>query len=122
MARKSFDSMLANINQTQTPPSKTTESRGVAKSKPAEATSGRTVARDGVSYKDLERKEVRLRAEQFDALTTLQRRLNRERNHEGYRITENTLIRLGIDLLLERTEALTGATESELAESLGLSK
>lgn len=48
------------------------------------------------------RKECRLRPDQLDALTALARRLNRERRGKGERITENTLIRWAVDLLLER--------------------
>ena len=50
------------------------------------------------------RKECRLRPDQLDALTTLARRLNRERKGKGERITENTLIRLAVDLLLQQME------------------
>jgi len=53
-------------------------------------------------YLQLERKEVRLRLDQLDALTTLTRRLNRARKGKGERLTENTLIRVAIDLLLAR--------------------
>jgi hypothetical protein len=48
------------------------------------------------------RKECRLRPDQLDALTALARRLNRERKGKGERITENTLIRWAVDLLLEK--------------------
>jgi hypothetical protein len=48
------------------------------------------------------RKECRLRPDQLDALTALARKLNRERKGKGERITENTLIRWAVDLLLER--------------------
>lgn len=51
------------------------------------------------------RKECRLRPDQLDALTALARRLNRERKGRGERITENTLIRWAVDLLLERFES-----------------
>lgn len=71
-------------------------------------------------YLQLERKEVRLRLDQLDALTTLTRRLNRARKGKGERLTENTLIRVAIDLLLENTQQLQGITEDELMESLGL--
>ncbi|RTI15769.1 ATPase [Thermus scotoductus] len=47
------------------------------------------------------RKECRLRPDQLDALTALARRLNRERRGKGERITENTLIRWAVDMLLE---------------------
>lgn len=75
----------------------------------------------GVGFDKLERKETRLSADQYAELTTIARDLNRRRAGEGHRITENTLIRLGIDLLRERAGDLSGATEAELRASLGLS-
>lgn len=72
-------------------------------------------------YLQLERKEVRLRLAQLDNLTALTRRLNRARRGQGERLTENTLIRVAIDLLLKNAEQLQGATEEELCQSLGLS-
>jgi hypothetical protein len=38
----------------------------------------------------------------------------------GERITENTLVRLAIDLLLANAGQLQGSTEDELRRSLGL--
>ena len=61
------------------------------------------------------RKECRLRPDQLDALTALARRLNRERKGKGERITENTLIRWAVDMLLEqyRSPAETYQKEEE---------
>jgi hypothetical protein len=63
------------------------------------------------------RKECRLRPDQLDALTALARRLNRERKGKGERITENTLIRWAVDMLLERHRVPREA--SEKTEELG---
>jgi len=63
------------------------------------------------------RKECRLRPDQLDALTALARKLNRERKGKGERITENTLIRWAVDMLLERYRVPREA--SEKAEELG---
>ncbi|MCY7322576.1 MAG: hypothetical protein LH660_12455 [Phormidesmis sp. CAN_BIN36] len=71
-------------------------------------------------YLQLERKEVRLRLDQLDILTALIRRLNRTRKGKGERLTENTLIRVAIDLLVENADRLQGTTEDELLASLGL--
>lgn len=71
-------------------------------------------------YLQLERKEVRLRTDQMDSLTKLSRKLNRNRKGKGERITENTLIRVAIDLLLQDSDRVAGLTEDELLESLGL--
>lgn len=46
--------------------------------------------------------------------------LNRARGGAGERITENTLIRVAISLLLSRASELRGTTEEELRQSLGL--
>ncbi len=70
-------------------------------------------------YLTLIRKETRLREDQLEKLTVLTRKLNRQRRG-GERITENTLIRVALDLLLEQSEELKGSTESELREALGL--
>lgn len=75
----------------------------------------------GVGFDQLERKETRLSADQYAELTMIARDLNRRRAGEGHRITENTLIRLGIDLLRERAGDLSGTTEAELRASLRLS-
>jgi len=66
----------------------------------------------------MERKEARIRLDQADALAQLTRRLNRARGGGGERITDNTLIRVAVDLLLARSDRLGGATEDELRESL----
>lgn len=55
------------------------------------------------------RKECRLRPDQLDALTALARRLNRERKGKGERITENTLIRWAVDMLLEKLKEETAS-------------
>lgn len=76
-------------------------------------------------YLQLKRREARIYDNQADELTALTRRLNDQRKQSdgttaGERITDNTLVRLAIDLLLERKQELSGATEEELARSLGL--
>jgi hypothetical protein len=73
-----------------------------------------------VRYDELERKETRLRTDQYGQLSDLSRRLNRLRAGQGERITENTLIRVAIDLLLGREPDLAGTTELELRKSVGL--
>lgn len=69
-------------------------------------------------YLRLERKETRLRVDQYEALTVHARRLNRAKGPGGERITENTLIRVAIDLLLENAEKLSGPNESSLRDSV----
>ncbi len=71
-------------------------------------------------YLTLVRKEARLREDQLDNLTSLTRALNRKRKGTGERITENTLIRIAVDLLLNQSDDLKGFTEQELRESVSL--
>lgn len=71
-------------------------------------------------YLNLERKEARLRQNQIDALTDLTRSLNRKRVKKGERLTDNTLIRVAVDLLLSKASQLQGDTEEELRKSVGL--
>lgn len=69
-------------------------------------------------WQRLERKELRLRADQLDELARIRRVLNRQRGGEGERITENTLIRVAVDMLLGRAGRLHGTTEDELRKSV----
>jgi hypothetical protein len=70
-------------------------------------------------YLQLVRKESRLRMDQVDALAVLTRQLGRRRTRRGgERLTDNTLIRVAVDLLLERADQLSGNTEEELLASL----
>ncbi|MEL6788103.1 MAG: hypothetical protein AAFO76_11980 [Cyanobacteria bacterium J06607_15] len=71
-------------------------------------------------YLTLVRKEARLREDQLDSLTSLARSLNRKRKGSGERITENTLIRVAVDLLMNQSDKLQGTTEAELSASVGL--
>lgn len=71
-------------------------------------------------FDEYERKETRLRDDQYGRLTTTSRRLNRTRRGEGDRITENTLIRVAIDLLFAKEDLLEGKSETELRRSVGL--
>jgi hypothetical protein len=68
----------------------------------------------------LERKEARLRADQYADLTAHARRLSQAKTGGGERITENTLIRVAIDLLLEHAADLSGQTEAEIKNSVTL--
>lgn len=70
--------------------------------------------------RSLARKDTRLREEQISDLTAHARRLNKAKTSPAPRITENTLIRVAIDLLLSRAGDLGGNTEAELRNSVGL--
>ncbi|WP_199333755.1 hypothetical protein [Oculatella sp. FACHB-28] len=72
-------------------------------------------------HKTLDRKEARLRPDQVEGLTKLTKALNRKRRGEGERITDNTLIRIAVDLLLKRADEVSGKTEAEIQQNFGLS-
>ncbi|AFY85493.1 hypothetical protein [Oscillatoria acuminata] len=106
--------------QSEAEPEPTAKQPTAKKSKP------KPQAKTTPHYLTLVRKETRLKEEQFDELSKLSRQLNRQRKStggkrshaEGNRITENTLIRVAIDLLLSQSDKLEGITEEELRESL----
>lgn len=67
-----------------------------------------------------ERKDTRLRADQLRWTEAKRKQLNTLRAGRGDRLTDNTLIRIALDLLIERGDELAGTTENELRASLGL--
>lgn len=70
-------------------------------------------------YLQLERKEARLREDQLEALSVQAKRLQRAKGTAaGERITDNTLIRVAVDLLITRFDDLAGVTEEELRNSV----
>ncbi|MGP3691164.1 chromosome segregation ATPase [Streptomyces sp. IBSNAI002] len=71
-------------------------------------------AKRGSASSDGRPKYVPMRDDQYSGLTSLARELMDARSQKIERITENTLIRVGIDLLLAHPELLTGDTEEEL--------
>lgn len=99
------------------PPAKpaTPPSKGTGAVQPRARASGGP--RYGPRYLELDRKELRIRGDQADDLTVLTRQLNRARKGEGQRITDNTLIRVAIDLLLRDGAKLQGTTEADLLRS-----
>ena len=70
------------------------------------------------TYLRFARKDTRLREDQLEALTSHARRLNRQRRSVGPRVTENTLIRVAVDLLLRRVDQASGDDEAALLGSL----
>ena len=99
-------------NPSEPPQTKNTEP---SKSQTSEVPKNRTA--EGPKYLTFARKDTRLHEDQLDDLAALSRKLNRQRKG-GDRITENTLIRIAVDLLLERANQLEGNTESELRKSV----
>jgi len=86
----------------------------------ASRTARQAAEEDEAGYLTLERKETRLREGQIGDLTAHSRRLNKAKTAPAPRITENTLIRVAIDLLLSRVDDLRGNTEEDLRRSLGI--
>ncbi|UAJ81727.1 hypothetical protein IT072_20945 (plasmid) [Leifsonia sp. ZF2019] len=75
--------------------------------------------RSRVSYLEFVRKETRLREDQYETLTEYARKLNRAKSVPGgERITENTLIRIAIDLLIPHLDQLRGDDETALRKSV----
>lgn len=72
----------------------------------------------GARFEDFVRKEARFRPDQLAALTEHARALNRAKGPAGDRITENTLIRVAVDLLLAEPGRLNGRSEDELLDSV----
>lgn len=68
------------------------------------------------------RKEARLRQDQVDALGRLRRRVSASRSTREEVVTDNTLLRVAVDLLLSRADDLVGDTEEALRASLHLSE
>jgi hypothetical protein len=64
------------------------------------------------------RKETRLREDQQNRLTLEARRLNRAKKNQGARITENSLIRIAVDLLLVQIGDAGGDDEDEIRKSI----
>ncbi|MFE4875147.1 hypothetical protein [Streptomyces sp. NPDC056682] len=96
------------------PDSRTSE---VTKSESSEVSDSQGSA-DGPKWQSLERKETRLRTDQLAELAALRRRVSGQRRNRSEIITDNTLIRVAVDLLLTRAGRLRGDTEAELLASL----
>lgn len=77
---------------------------------------------DKARWTQLQRKEFRMHNVQADSLATLTRKVNRMSPRDpDERVTDNTLIRVGLALLLElHKDDLRGKNERELRESVGL--
>ena len=69
-------------------------------------------------FAQLARKDARLRDDQVTALAALADAVMRRRRFKAERITENTLIRVAIDLLLAHGDRLRGSSEAGLRDSV----
>lgn len=75
---------------------------------------------DTPRYKTFTRTEARLRPDQVTALGDLRRHVAANRANRTERFTDNTLLRVAVDLLLAHREQLHGDTEAQLRASLGI--
>lgn len=70
------------------------------------------------AYSRFVRKETRLREDQQNQLTLQARRLNRAKKTVGARITENSLIRVAVDLFLAQADRAMGDDEDAIRKSI----
>lgn len=69
-------------------------------------------------YRTMARMEARIRHDQVTELAKLRRAVAANRTDKSERITDNTLVRIAVDLLLSHRELLEGNTEEELRASV----
>ena len=117
-SHKPRNSKTNKVTELQT--TKVTDSRSTVVPNSQSTEVSESKAYEVPKYLTLVRKEARLRSDQLDNLTSLTRSLNRQRKGSGERITENTLIRVAVDLLMNQSSELNGTTEQELGASVGL--
>ncbi len=73
---------------------------------------------DTPRYQTFPRSEARLRPEQMAALSSLRRKVAANRANRSERITDNTLLRLAVDLLLQHADRIEGDTEEQMRHAL----
>lgn len=83
-----------------------------------ESRRGETYQRRHEERLGLRTKYAQIHTDQLDDLTPLARELQDAKQSDAPRITENTLIRVAVDLLLELEPLLYGDTEEEIRENL----
>jgi hypothetical protein len=128
MARASLGDLLGNLpedNPAEPPKAAPAQPVERPRAEPAARTASAPTAQpeqpqtaSEASYLDFIRKDTRLREDQLDRLTREARRLNRAKRNTGVRITDNTLIRIAVDLLLDRIDTALGDDEAALRRSL----
>jgi hypothetical protein len=116
MARQDLSAMLSTPAQANLSPTLPVAAPEAVEPAPA----ARRDPVEEAGYRSFARKEARVRDDQYTALTAHARRLTRTRPAGTERITENTLIRVAIDLLLEKSDQIAGGSEAEIRKSVGL--
>jgi hypothetical protein len=110
--------LLASPGVPSEPPRRDEPEHGEPIASPDRAPRPRRTRSVGPAYLEFVRKETRLRVDQLRELTEHARRLNRAKNAGGPRITENTLIRIAVDLLLADIDRADGSSEERIRRSL----
>ena len=111
----------APVTTLDPPPAKpANERRSKGAGQPRTSTPQKSAIESVPPYLRFERKEARLRTDQLTDLTLRARQLNKTKNADADRITDNTLIRIAVDLLLSHSNALAGGDEATLRKSLGI--
>jgi hypothetical protein len=124
MGRANLGKLLGNVAASTPSPiivePESSPLSGALGPQPKLATDDATTRIEPVSprYLRFVRKDTRLREDQLEALTSQARRLTKARQTAGERITENTLIRIAVDLLLDRVGNASGDDESALLKSV----
>ena len=140
MARTNLGQLLGNVGESALPVGPEAEPPGSAKegrprasvvaAKTAQRSSrvAPTIGKPSVkpaledqatpAYLRFVRKETRLREDQQNQLTLHARRLNRAKKSQGTRITENSLIRVAVDLFLAQIDRAAGDDEDAIRKSL----
>jgi hypothetical protein len=124
MPRTNLGQLLGNVDDSTPPtvapakPMVSAPTPPVAIEKPAPSPAEVDDPVAAATYLRFVRKDTRLREDQLEALTSHARRLNRKRRSAGPRVTENTLIRVAVDLLLDRIEVAVGDDEAALLKSV----
>ena len=140
MARANLGALLGNVGEKQNPTPPIVEPAEIAVDPPWASPSAAGAARSSTAtppaprkngsplapptgghaatYLHYVRKETRLRQDQQNQLTLEARRLNRAKKSRAARITENSLIRVAVDLLLARIGDAAGDDEDAIRKSL----
>ena len=121
MARANLGQLLGNLGETAPPPA--TDTPAVTRTRVPKAIDERNAVtavedRAAPAYLRFVRKETRLREDQQNQLTVQARRLNRAKRSAGARITENSLIRVAVDLFLAQANRAVGDDEDAIRNSI----
>lgn len=135
MARANLGALLGNVDDPAAAPEPATEiqtspgnpaetsrpesgkSKTLVPHRPASELRTARASAGAAAYLGFVRKETRLREDQQNQLTLEARRLNRAKTTGAARITDNTLIRVAVDLLLARIGDAHGDSEAAILES-----